>query len=188
MIKPNTVFILFLLTLTYTACSPSFEVPKINYLQIDSLIVHDLKSKVYSTICGSGIVIQSGKIDIISIELINTENLTSQAKVIGGKDAIISLLEFPELAKRARIEGDLVADFEVDIFGSVSEIKIIKSLGGGIEEAVIDALNKTKFSPAKRNKENVSCNMRIRIQFSPPEGVEDLIDRKEPVKFKSRKL
>jgi TonB family protein len=185
MIKPNTVFILFLLILTYTACSPSFVVPKINYLQMDSLIVHDLKPKVYSTICGSGIVIQSGNIDIISIELINTENLTSQAKVIGGKDAIISLLEFPELAKRARIEGDVVADFDVDIFGSV-EIKIMKSLGGGIEEAVIDALNKTKFSPAKRNKENVSC--RIRIQFSPPEGVEDLIDRKEPVKLKSRKL
>jgi len=186
--KQKILVSLFLLTIVSTACAPSYEVPKINFLQMDSLIVHEPKPKGFTFLCGSSIIIRAYNIEIINLETLNKENITVDAKIIGGKDAIISLLEFPEIAKRARIEGDVVADFDVDKFGNVLEIKIMKGLGGGVDEEVVGCLKKNKFAPAKRNKENDSCKMRIRIRFWPPEGEEDLLDRKEPVKFKSRKL
>lgn len=182
---------LLMMLILSTSCGPSIDLPKlekVELVKIDSLIIPEYKPKGFNFICGSGIIIRSYNVDIKGLETIEKENLTQEPLPIGGKRAIQQILHFPELAKRARIEGDLVADFCVDKFGNTSEIKIMKSLGGGIEEVVIDALKETKFAPAKRNKENVSCKIRIRIHFWPPEGEEDLLDRKELVKFKSRKL
>lgn len=186
-------FLIALLTLLMlsTSCGPSMDLPKfekVELVKVDSLIIPEYKPNGFVFICGSGIIIQSYNVDIKSLETMDKENVTQEAAPIGGMLEIERLVAFPELAKRARIEGDVVADFNVDKFGNTSEIKIKKSLGGGIEEVVIDALNEIKFYPAKRNNENVSCKMRIRIHFWPPEGEEDLLDRKEPVKFKSRKL
>jgi TonB family protein len=182
---------LLMMLILSTACGPSEYLPKfekIELVKMDSLVVQEQKQKIIYTQAPDLIIIKAYNVNIKSLETLDKEIVTIEAKPIGGMQAIEQLIPFPDLARRARIEGDVVADFNIDKFGNTSEIKIMKSLGGGIEEVVIDALNKTKFAPAKRNKENVSCKIRIRIHFWPPEGEEDLLDRKELVKFKSRKL
>jgi TonB family protein len=181
---------LFMQVILLASCGPSEYLPnfeKVELLKLDSLIIPEYRPKYYSSFCRV-LFVKAYRTDVKSLETINKEDITIEARIVGGKDAIISLLGFPELAKRARIEGHVVAYFNVDKFGSVSEIKIMKGLGGGVDEEVVDCLKKIKFAPAKTNKENVSCKMRIRIHFWPPEGEEDLLDRKEAVKLKSRKL
>ena len=144
--------------LLLTTCGPCEYLPKfekIELLKIDSLIVHEPKPKGYTFLCGSSIIIRTYNIEVKSLETINKEDITVDAKIVGGKEAITSLLVFPELAKRARIEGDVVADFDVDKFGNISEIKIMKGLGGGVDEDVVSCLKKLSSLPQKETKKTL---------------------------------
>ncbi|MGB3478827.1 MAG: energy transducer TonB [bacterium] len=59
--------------------------------------------------------------------------------------------KYPELAKKAGIEGTTVIKMLVDIDGSVREVKILKSSGNQmLDQAALVAAKKSKFTPAKQ--------------------------------------
>jgi protein TonB len=84
---------------------------------------------------------------------------------IGGIGAIQKLIVYPEIAKRAGVEGKVYVLAFVDESGNVTGAKIIKGIGAGCDEAALDAVRQTKFNPGKQRGTPVKVQVSIPIVF-----------------------
>lgn len=84
---------------------------------------------------------------------------------IGGIQAIQSKIIYPEIAKRAGVEGKVYVLAFVDETGEVTSVKIIKGLGAGLDEAALNAVKQTKFKPGKQRGKPVKVQVSIPIIF-----------------------
>lgn len=108
-----------------------------------------------------------------SEELLQTENelpiyLTTAEEMpepIGGINAILGKIVYPEIAKRAGIEGKVYILAFVNESGSVTKAQLLKGIGAGCDEAALDAVQKTKFKPGKQKGELVKVQVSIPIIF-----------------------
>ena len=65
----------------------------------------------------------------------------------GGWRALAEEVEFPEMAKSARVKGEVLVDLAVDEAGNVLSVDIIEALGYGCEKAIQDAVARTACKP-----------------------------------------
>lgn len=84
---------------------------------------------------------------------------------IGGIQSIQEKILYPELAKRAGIEGRVFIQAFIDETGSVADAKVIKGVGHGLDEAALEAVKQTKFTPGIHKGEPVKVQVSIPIQF-----------------------
>jgi len=84
---------------------------------------------------------------------------------IGGIQAIQKKIVYPQLAKRAMIEGKVIVKAFVDEKGNVVKAEVIKGIGGGCDEAAINSVLATKFKPGKQRGKPVKAIVVIPIQF-----------------------
>lgn len=84
---------------------------------------------------------------------------------IGGIQAIQSKIHYPEIAKRAGIEGRVFVQAFIDEAGNVADAKVIKGVGHGLDEAALEAVKQTKFTPGKQKGEPVKVQVSIPIVF-----------------------
>ena len=84
---------------------------------------------------------------------------------IGGIQAIQSKIVYPEIAKRAGVEGKVYVLAFVDEHGTVADAKIIKGIGAGCDEAALNAVIQTKFKPGKQRGVPVKVQVSIPIIF-----------------------
>jgi len=78
----------------------------------------------------------------------------------------IPLPKYPELARRAGIEGNTVIKALVDIDGSIIDAKVLKSSGNQmLDQAALAAARKAKFTPAKQRDKYVRVWVSIPINF-----------------------
>jgi protein TonB len=84
---------------------------------------------------------------------------------IGGIQAIQSKIVYPEIAKRAGIEGKVYVLAFVDETGIVTKAEIIKGLGAGLDDAALNAVKATKFKPGKQRGKPVKVQVSIPIVF-----------------------
>ncbi len=84
---------------------------------------------------------------------------------IGGIQAIQSKIVYPEIAKRAGIEGKVYVLAFVDETGTVTKAEIIKGLGAGLDDAALNAVKATKFKPGKQRGKPVKVQVSIPIVF-----------------------
>ncbi len=86
---------------------------------------------------------------------------------IGGFEAIQQNLVYPELAKRAGIEGTVYLQVLVTETGQVEDVKVVKSLGlnNGLDEAAIEAVKKTQWTPAQQGGKPVKTWISIPVRF-----------------------
>ncbi len=84
---------------------------------------------------------------------------------IGGNMAILQKIIYPEIAKRAGVEGKVYVLAFVDENGDVRDAKIIKGIGAGCDEAALDAVKKTKFKPGKQRGKPVRVQVYIPVVF-----------------------
>lgn len=76
-------------------------------------------------------------------------------------------LVYPQEAKDNGIQGQVVARFVIGKDGSISDIKIIRSIGHGTEEAVIKVLEAMpKWMPAYHNGQPVAIAFTMPFKFS----------------------
>uniref|UniRef100_A0A7V1EIJ2 Energy transducer TonB n=1 Tax=candidate division WOR-3 bacterium TaxID=2052148 RepID=A0A7V1EIJ2_UNCW3 len=74
--------------------------------------------------------------------------------------------EYPELARKAGIEGKVIVEAIVDTDGSVIGAKIFKSSGNPmLDEAAIAAARRSKFTPAKQRDMFVRVRVNIPFEF-----------------------
>ena len=92
--------------------------------------------------------------------------LENQPKPIGGIAAIRKLIKYPEIARKAGIQGRVVIHVLVNEEGVPVDTKVLQSLGNsGCDEAAIDAIMKTRFTPATQRGRPVKFWMAIPITF-----------------------
>jgi protein TonB len=84
---------------------------------------------------------------------------------IGGIAAIQQLITYPEIAKRAGVEGKVYVLAFVNESGTVTDAKLIKGIGAGCDEEAINAVMKTKFKPGKQRGKPVKVQVSIPIIF-----------------------
>ncbi len=84
---------------------------------------------------------------------------------IGGIGAIQSLIQYPEIAKRAGVEGKVYVLAFVNESGDVTNAQIIKGIGAGCDEVALDAVRKTKFKPGRQRGKPVKVQVSIPIIF-----------------------
>jgi len=84
---------------------------------------------------------------------------------IGGIKAIQEKIVYPEIAKRAGVEGKVYVLAFVDESGSVTKAQVLKGIGAGCDEAALDAVQKTKFKPGKQRGKPVKVQVSIPIIF-----------------------
>jgi len=87
------------------------------------------------------------------------------AEPIGGYSAVLKHLTYPEVARKAEIEGQVKIAVLIDKFGNVIDTKIEKSLPGGCDDAAIAAIKSVKWKPAMQRDEPVQVVMHIPIHF-----------------------
>jgi periplasmic protein TonB len=84
---------------------------------------------------------------------------------IGGIKAIQEKITYPEIAKRAGVEGKVYILAFVDENGNVTKAQVLKGIGAGCDEAALDAVLKTKFKPGKQRGTPVKVQVSIPIIF-----------------------
>jgi len=74
--------------------------------------------------------------------------------------------QYPELARKAGIEGNTVVKALVDIDGSIADVKVLKSSGNQmLDQAALVAARNAKFTPAKQRDKYVRVWVSIPIRF-----------------------
>ncbi len=66
---------------------------------------------------------------------------------------------YPDEAKKNEVEGTVVLKVTIDENGNVTEVKVLKGLGYGLDEASVAAMRKFKFKPATKDGENVGTSI-----------------------------
>jgi protein TonB len=84
---------------------------------------------------------------------------------IGGIKAIQEKIVYPEIAKRAGVEGKVYILAFVDETGNVIKGQVIKGIGAGCDEAALNAVLKTKFKPGKQRGKPVKVQVSIPVVF-----------------------
>ncbi len=86
-------------------------------------------------------------------------------ELIGGHLELLSLITYPESAREARIQGDVIVLLEVDEQGNVVNPKIAQGIGGGCDEEALRVVSLAKFIPGQDKGMPVRTRMRVTIQF-----------------------
>jgi protein TonB len=84
---------------------------------------------------------------------------------IGGIAAIQKLITYPEIAKRAGVQGRVYVQAYVDELGNVTKVELIKGIGAGCDEEAMNAVNSVKFIPGKQRGKPVKVKMYIPLLF-----------------------
>lgn len=86
---------------------------------------------------------------------------------IGGFAALQSNVHYPDLARRAGIEGRVTVYAQISEAGEVISTKVVQSLGdNGCDKAAIEAIKATQWIPAKQEDKPVTVWIAVPIQFS----------------------
>lgn len=80
----------------------------------------------------------------------------------GGLASIQKCVNYPDMARRAGIEGRVIVQFIVNEKGSVEEPKVVRGIGGGADKEAIRCVKNADFVPGQQRGEPV------RVQFSVP--------------------
>ncbi len=73
--------------------------------------------------------------------------------------------EYPEVARRARIQGVVILEAEIDRFGRVTSTRVIKGLPMGLSEAAQAAVGQWQFAPAEREGRWVASLHTVTVNF-----------------------
>jgi protein TonB len=88
----------------------------------------------------------------------------------GGQKAIVAAIQkaakYPASALSNQIEGKIYVSFVVNSLGDVSDVKVVKGLGYGLDEETIRAVKTLpRFTPGKQNGRAVSVAYTVPISF-----------------------
>jgi protein TonB len=74
--------------------------------------------------------------------------------------------EYTEEARAAAIEGKVRVELTVDASGAVRNVKVLESLGHGLDEAAVRAVEGATFEPALLCGKPVEATFVVSIRFS----------------------
>ncbi len=73
--------------------------------------------------------------------------------------------EYSEEARKAKYGGAVLLQLVVDASGRVRDVSVVRSLGLGLDEKAIEAVNKWTFKPGMKNGVPVSVRATVEVNF-----------------------
>jgi len=73
--------------------------------------------------------------------------------------------QYTEIARKARIQGVVIVQAIIDKTGMVTNVKVLKGLPMGLEQAAAEAVKKWKFNPATLNGKPVAVYYNLTINY-----------------------
>jgi protein TonB len=83
-------------------------------------------------------------------------------QIIGGVEAVARVLQYPDIALRAHVQGRVYILAYVNESGDVTKTEVLKGIGAGCDEAAREAVMKVKFIPGKQR------GLPVRVKVSVP--------------------
>ncbi|HKK10547.1 MAG TPA: energy transducer TonB [Bacteroidales bacterium] len=89
----------------------------------------------------------------------------------GGEQARMQYLanniEYPQLARENRIQGTVYVTFVVEKDGSVTDVRVLRGIGGGCDQEAIEVVkNMPKWKPGKQRGKPVRVQFNMPIRFT----------------------
>lgn len=103
---------------------------------------------------------------VIEDEVTYFEVVEDMPEPIGGILAIQRKITYPEIAKRAGVEGKVYILAYVNEKGEVTKTEILKGIGAGCDEAAEKAIKDTKFKPGKQRGKPVKVKVSVPVVFT----------------------
>ncbi|MGM0546384.1 MAG: energy transducer TonB [Bacteroidota bacterium] len=80
----------------------------------------------------------------------------------GGLAALQQKINYPDMARKAGIEGRVIIQFIVNEQGEVEDPKVVRGIGGGCDEEALRVVKEAEFEPGQQRGKPV------RVQYSLP--------------------
>jgi protein TonB len=90
------------------------------------------------------------------------EMIPNQAEAMRNLQASIT---YPEIAKRAGVEGRVIVQFVVDEQGNVVDPFVVRGIGAGCDEEAVKAVRTLKFTPGRQRGRPVKVQMTLPVTF-----------------------
>ena len=103
--------------------------------------------------------------DIIENEIFDVHGIEVLPTMQGGLLKLYSEIDYPEIARKAGIEGTVIVQFIVNENGEVENPFIYRGIGGGCDEEVLRVIQLMQFSPGVQNGRLVKVRMAQSIRF-----------------------
>ena len=86
-------------------------------------------------------------------------------EIEGGMPELYKRLEYPPEAITKGIEGKVFVIAFVDDKGKVGDVKVLRGLGSGCDEAAVQAVKSCNFLPGEHEGKKVKVKVSLAIQF-----------------------
>jgi len=83
-------------------------------------------------------------------------------ELVGGLESIMKEVRYPATARNAGIEGRVFVQFVVNEQGGVEDARVVRGVGGGLDEEALRVVRQAKFKPGMQRGQPV------RVQYSLP--------------------
>lgn len=83
----------------------------------------------------------------------------------GGMAKLQSSVTYPEMARKAGIEGRVTVQFIVNENGQVENAKVVRGIGGGCDEEALKAVQNAEFTPGMQRGRPVRVQYALSINF-----------------------
>jgi TonB family protein len=110
-------------------------------------------------------ILNNPSVQIIKIEVVDSNKLSSLPMFELNKDSIAKLIYYPEIAKRAGVQGNVIVRIDLDSNGALTKKSIIKGIGAGCDESVLDILRKLRYIPAKIEDKKIRSELEVWVKF-----------------------
>lgn len=84
---------------------------------------------------------------------------------VGGIEGIVKNVHYPDMARKAGVQGRVFILVYVNEHGGVDDVKVVKGIGAGCDEAAVSAAKKTKFNPGKSKGQSIKTKLSLAINF-----------------------
>ena len=86
--------------------------------------------------------------------------------LIGGLSGLQAKVKYPEIARKAHVEGRVIVQFTVDENGDVHDAQVLRGAGAGLDEEAIRAISEhAEFTPGRQDGKPVAVRLSIPIVF-----------------------
>ncbi len=93
------------------------------------------------------------------------QNRATSAEIVGGIDALRERIEYPEEARKRKLEGLVLVDVDITAKGTVKSLSIKKSVHPLLDAAALEAIGGLTFKPAEHKGVTAATKMTIPIKF-----------------------
>jgi len=84
---------------------------------------------------------------------------------VGGMESVYKHIVYPESAKKAGVAGKVYVLISINESGGVDQVKVVRGIGAGCDEAAMNGVKAVKFSPGKNDGAAVKVKLSLAIIF-----------------------